>query len=100
MMPTLDELKSEREKLDKQIALIEVEERKKVIAQVRELVNKTGLTADEIFGHAKKAKRAAVGAVKYQHPDNPALTWTGVGRKPKWLTNEIAGGKALASFAV
>jgi len=98
--PTLEELRIEREKLDKQIAAIEVEEKRKVLAQVRELVSKAGLTAEDIFGHAKKGKSASSSPAKYRHPDNPALTWTGVGRKPKWLTNALAGGKTLEAFAI
>lgn len=97
---TLEELRIERESLDKKIAAIEIEEKRKVIAQVREQVRNSGLTVDDVFGHVKKGKRVAVSPAKYRHPDNPGLTWTGVGRKPKWLTEALAGGKTLDAFAV
>lgn len=97
---TLEELRIEREKLDRQIAAIEIEEKRKVLDQVRELVKQAGLTMDDVFGRAKKSKRPEAGPAKYQHPDNPALTWAGVGRKPNWLTTELANGKTLDSFAV
>lgn len=99
-VPTLEELRIEREKLDKQIAAIESEEKQKALAHVRELVKKAGLTMDEVFGHAKQSKRAESGPAKYQHPDNPGLIWAGVGRKPNWLTTELEAGKTLDSFAV
>ena len=35
--------------------------------------------------NAKGAKPRTNGSVAFQHPDNPALTWGGRGRKPKWL---------------
>lgn len=98
--PTLEELRIEREKLDKQIAAIEVEEKKKILAQVRELVSRAGLTAEDIFGHARKGKTASASPAKYRHPDNPGLTWTGTGRKPKWLTEALASGKTLEAFAI
>lgn len=98
--PTLEELRIERERLDKQIAAIEVEEKRKVLAEVRELVKRAGLSAEDIFGHAKKGKKASSSPAKYQHPDNPGLTWTGTGRKPKWLTEAIAGGKPLEAFTI
>lgn len=98
-VPTLEELRIEREKLDKQIAAIEVEEKRKVLAEVRELVKRAGLTAEDIFGHAKKGKAAGSSPAKYRHPDNASLTWTGTGRKPKWLTEALASGKTLESLA-
>lgn len=97
---TLEELRIEREKLDKQIAAIETEEKRRILAQVRELVGKAGLSAEDIFGHGKKGKRTSASPVKYQHPDDPSLTWSGVGRKPKWLTDAVASGKTLDAFAV
>lgn len=98
--PTLEELRIEREKLDKQIAAIEVEEKRKVLAQVRELVSKAGLTVEDVFGHGgKKAKRQGPAApAKYRHPDG--RTWTGIGRKPTWISEALASGKTLESFAV
>src|ERR1700736_1067472 len=33
-------------------------------------------------------------AVKYRDPNNPAKTWTGRGRTPRWMTAATRGGKA------
>ncbi len=97
---SLEELKREREKLNQQIEAIEVEEKRKVLAEVRALVKRAGLTAEDVFGQVKKTKRSGGGQIKYRHPDNADLTWTGVGRKPKWLIDALASGKTLDSFAV
>jgi DNA-binding protein H-NS len=43
-----------------------------------------------VDGRKPGRRTAGSGEVKFQHPDNPALTWSGRGRKPKWLSE--AGG--------
>jgi DNA-binding protein H-NS len=42
---------------------------------------------------AKKAKAASV--IKFRHPENSAIGWTGHGRKPQWVIDWLAQGKAL-----
>jgi DNA-binding protein H-NS len=37
---------------------------------------------------------------RYRNPANAKQTWAGRGRKPRWLTDAIKGGKKLDSFAV
>ena len=42
---------------------------------------------------AKKAKAASV--IKFRHPENAAIGWTGHGRKPQWVIDWLAEGKPL-----
>ena len=37
---------------------------------------------------------------KYQNPKNPAETWSGRGRQPRWLTPQLKSGKKLDDFRV
>jgi DNA-binding protein H-NS len=37
---------------------------------------------------------------KYQNPKNPAQTWCGRGRYPRWLTALLRSGKVLDSFLI
>ena len=37
---------------------------------------------------------------KYQNPQNREQTWTGRGRQPRWLADEIAAGKKIESFLI
>ena len=37
---------------------------------------------------------------KYRNPKNPEETWTGRGRQPKWLAQELARGRSLKSFLI
>lgn len=38
--------------------------------------------------------------VKYRHPANPELTWSGKGRQPKWVEFMLSEGYSLAELAV
>ena len=37
--------------------------------------------------------------VKYRHPDDPALTWSGRGKRPLWVVEYLATGKSLDDLA-
>ncbi|PTU69231.1 hypothetical protein DBB33_07145 [Chromobacterium haemolyticum] len=38
--------------------------------------------------------------VRYAHPDEPMLTWTGRGRKPLWVQRWLSSGGELADLEV
>ena len=40
------------------------------------------------------------GAPKYAHPKNPEQTWTGRGRKPKWVEAHLSSGGELDDLAI
>jgi DNA-binding protein H-NS len=87
---SLQELKQLRKGVEKAIESYEArhlaEARAKLEAQAKEL----GYSLEAIAGVSKtgSAKRLP----KYRHPDNPTLTWTGMGRKPKWFIDAIEAG--------
>jgi len=71
--------------------------REQIIAIAREL----GVPIEQLIaGVAPKSKISGQSAQKYQNPDNPAQTWSGRGRKPKWLTEAISNGKTIESFQI
>jgi DNA-binding protein H-NS len=37
---------------------------------------------------------------KYRNPKNPAETWSGRGRLPRWLRPQLRGGRKLADFLI
>ena len=37
---------------------------------------------------------------KYRNPDNAAETWSGRGRKPRWVEEKLAAGRELADLAI
>lgn len=79
-------------------------ERAAVIAEMRTLAVNRGFNFDDLVGGAasptpgKKTRKPV--AMKYRHPQDSSLTWTGRGRKPAWVAQWVAGGKALKDLAV
>jgi DNA-binding protein H-NS len=37
---------------------------------------------------------------KYRNPNNPAETWAGRGKKPRWLRTQLRSGKKLDDFRI
>lgn len=75
-----------------------------VIAQVRELTAQIGKTPEELFGgRGRGALRPAAPEPvppKYRHPTDASLTWTGRGKPPRWVNDEIAKGTTLDSLKI
>ena len=66
-------------------------------AAVDKLVEIAGVTPGQLF--ARLYPPAPI-PPKYAHPNNPALTWSGRGKAPKWLTDLQAQGGPLEAFLV
>jgi DNA-binding protein H-NS len=39
-------------------------------------------------------------APKYRNPGNPAETWSGRGRKPRWVEEQVAAGRGLSDLLI
>lgn len=46
------------------------------------------------------AKKKEPSPVKYRHPENPGVGWSGRGRKPQWALDWVAQGKSIEELAV
>ncbi|WP_407276199.1 H-NS family nucleoid-associated regulatory protein [Halothiobacillus sp. DCM-1] len=70
--------------------------------EAEELAASLGMTVAEVFG-LEKAQKSMAGkkvAPKYINPANPAETWTGRGKRPRWLADALNAGASLSQFAV
>ena len=52
-----------------------------------------------IDGEGAADRRGTV-AAKYRNPDNLTETWSGRGRKPRWVKEQLASGKSLESLLI
>jgi DNA-binding protein H-NS len=86
-MASYKELVAQRKKLEEQIEAAHAKEVAQVIAQVRQIIEDYGLTADDLGfkGKASRTKRPV--APKYQDPKTGA-TWSGRGRPPTWISGK------------
>ena len=82
------ELRELRAKIDSAIALRQSKDKAELRQRMQEMADEAGLSLDEVMGGSRrggtKGGKGSV-AVKYRHPDDSAMTWTGRGRRPKWL---------------
>jgi DNA-binding protein H-NS len=68
-------------------------ERAELRQKVIDMVRSAGFDINELFGKGPRAKGGKV-APKYRDPQNPANTWTGRGRMPRWMAAATKGAKA------
>lgn len=78
----------------------QVNQRKQVYAQIRELAASVGAKV-EIHGNDKKQVRKGVKVPpKYRNPDDAELTWTGRGVMPKWMRALTEAGRDKLEFLI
>jgi DNA-binding protein H-NS len=75
-------------RLAKMIATKSASERNEVRRKAEAMVREAGFRLSDIFG--KGGGRKGKVAPKYRNPKNPDETWTGRGRRPRWMVK--AGG--------
>ncbi|WP_444453576.1 trans-acting regulatory protein HvrA [Rhodobacter capsulatus] len=96
---SLNELKALRSKVDRAIVTYEDRKKKEALAELEEIARKMGYPLAEIMAVAGTKPRKTV-AAKYANPENPSETWTGRGRKPKWVEAALAAGKSLDDLTI
>ena len=85
-------------RLKKAIADAKERERVEIKQKIEEMATSSGFSVNELFsGRSTKGKTVAP---KYMNPKNKSETWTGRGRKPRWLTAELDKGGKLEDFAI
>ena len=98
---SLDELKKLQKDVDRAMASCEARRIAAARAELEARAKELGVTLNQVLGDdgAKKAKKSV--PVKHRNPNNPEETWSGCGRKPRWLTVALTSvGAKLEDFAV
>jgi DNA-binding protein H-NS len=85
-------------KIKKAKASAEDRSRSEVRAKAEALITSAGFKVSDIFG-GRGGKGRTV-AAKYANPDDPTETWTGRGRKPRWLAAKLKGGERIEKFLI
>lgn len=91
---SLKELRDLQSQIEDMIPRKQKEEREDLRQKMEAMAREAGMSASEIFGGKARGngRRKSTGKVapKYRNPKNPEQTWTGRGRRPRWMTE--AGG--------
>ncbi len=92
---TLDELLDLQKRIPAEIKRRESRKKIELLGQVKKMVADQGFSLDDLLSKdAPEGKPRRVVEIKYRHPKNAALTWTGRGLTPKWIQQwQEEGGK-------
>jgi len=87
---------------DVAVAIFNYEKRKKAeaLTAVEDAARAAGFSLKELLSSEKLTKGKIKAAPKYANPADPTQTWTGRGRKPKWVEELLASGKSLEDAAI
>jgi DNA-binding protein H-NS len=72
--------------------------------RILEIAKNEGYSIEELFGEIKLGKRTAAPgtgrtvAAKYRNPADPAQTWSGRGKRPRWYQAAVDAGKTDAEL--
>lgn len=91
-----DELESLKSEVDKALTTLESRRKAEAKKAAEEAAKAHGFSLNELVGPDRGSKRPQI---KYRNPDNPAETWSGRGRKPRWLKEAMANGRSLDELA-
>lgn len=96
---SLKELKDLQSQVTRAIATFEDRRKKETLAELEDIARANGFSLAELTGVAPTRKRTA-SAPRYANPANPAETWTGRGRKPRWFSDAMAKGRKPEDLAI
>jgi len=110
---TLPQLKQLTARIGKEIAKRQSATKSDLLKKLTKLAKENGLSLDDVIGNAtpapaKAPKVAPKGTVarkeplpiKYQHPSNRDLAWSGRGRRPQWVEAWLAQGGAMSALEI
>ena len=84
------ELRDLSSKIDDLIRHKQTSERAELRQKMEAMARQVGLSVSDIFGKGAGRRKGGKVAPKYRNPKNPDETWTGRGRRPRWMV--AAGG--------
>lgn len=99
---SLPELQSLLEIIPEEITRRKRQEKQRVLQEMEVLASAAGFSLAELFDPKSviPAKVKKTVAIKYRHPENSGLEWTGRGRQPKWVAEFLAAGGTIEQLAI
>ena len=89
----IKELRDLQNQVTKAVASFEDRKKKHAMMELEETARKLGFTLGELTGAPSIRKRSPAVA-KYANPADATDTWSGRGRKPRWMEAALKAGKS------
>lgn len=98
---TIEELQLLARDIEQEIISRREQDRERVLAQMRELAGSLGMSLEEVLRQERGRERARVPgtSVRFRHPENTVLTWSGRGKRPQWIIEWLASGRTLEDLS-
>ncbi|HWW04957.1 H-NS histone family protein [Collimonas sp.] len=100
---TVAQLRALQEQVKQALKDREHEELSKAREQILAIAQSAGISLQDLLGGQSRSKSSATKvkvAVRYRHPSDASLQWTGRGRQPKWIQEWVSSGKTLDALRV
>ncbi|MBV0891244.1 H-NS histone family protein [Paracoccus sp. Z118] len=98
----LKQLRDLRGQVDRAIANYEDRRKREARAAAEDAARQHGFSLSDLTGDkpARGQRKGSAAEVKYANPDDASQTWSGRGRRPRWVLDMLEGGKSLEDLAV
>ncbi len=83
--------------LHREIGALIAQRRHEALEQVKQQIAVLGFTVDDL-APKKKRRAGAAPATKYCDPKNPDNVWSGRGKRPAWLREQLEQGHTIEEF--
>lgn len=99
---SVSQLRDLQQQIPAELKRREAQEKINILNEVRAFAKARGYAIEDLIGKDAKIKVSSGNKVKvkYRHPENTELEWTGRGRKPKWVEAWVANGGSLDNLLV
>jgi len=85
---SLKQLLDLQKRIGEVIATRRIDERTALKKKIEVMAEQAGFQVKDLFGSGRERPTPGGQTIKYRHPKNRALIWTGRGRRPNWLVQE------------
>ena len=98
---SLSELKKLHKDLQRAISTFDRRKKVKARAELEAKAKELGFNLNQLLDEVQTIKKNDFPEPKYRNPANPDQTWSGRGRKPRWLTVALTSvGAKLEDFVI
>ena len=95
------DLEKLRKEIDEALSTVSQRERKAALEAAERAAAEHGFSLANLADSASKGKKSKTkNPPKYRNPEDPTQTWSGRGRKPRWINEAEAAGRPLSDFEI